>query len=147
MTSTQIRALFYSAAVFNWCAAVLFFPPTGLARLLGLLPLAGNGVFDQIALLAIFGFGIGYALVAYDPPRNRGVVVLGAVLKLGVVAIIYAHSLVGDANVRMALLVTGDLIYAALFLQYLRTSRSDRGLLDHARESGMNSASIRQASN
>ena len=147
MTSTQIRALFYSAAVFNWCAAVLFFPPTGLARLLGLLPLAGNGLFDQIALLAIFGFGIGYALVAYDPPRNRGVVVLGAVLKLGVVAIIYAHYLLGDATVRMAFLVSGDLIYAALFLQYLRTSRSDRGLMDHVRESGTNSTSTRQASN
>ena len=80
MTSIQIRALFYSAAVFNWCAVALLFPPTGLARLVGIMPLAGNGLFDQIALLAIFGFGIGYALVAYDPPRNRGVVVLGAVL-------------------------------------------------------------------
>ena len=133
MTSTQTRALFYSAAILNWCAAVLLFPPSGLARWLGLLPLAGNGLFDQIALMAIFGFGIGYALVAYDPPRNRGIVVLGALLKVAVVAIIYAHWLFGDANVRMALLVTGDLIYAALFLKYLRTSRSDRGLPEHAR--------------
>lgn len=121
--STYTRNLFRTAALFNFGAAALFLPITGIAPALGLQPLAGNDLFAQIALLAIFTFGLGYWMVSNDPQAHRGIVRLGTLAKLGVVALAWAHVLfIGDANVRMGLLVSGDLLYALLFLQHLRNT-------------------------
>lgn len=122
-TPTYTRTLFRTAALFNFGAAALFLPAFGLAAMLGLQPLAGNGLFEQIALLAIGTFGLGYWMVAGDPQAHRGIVQLGLLAKLGVVALAWAHVLfVGDANVRLGVLVSGDLLYALLFIQHLRST-------------------------
>ncbi len=119
--SSYTRFMFGTAALFNFGAAALFLPGLGLAAALSLQPQAGQGLFDQVALLAIFIFGVGYWMVAGNPQAHRGIVKLGLAAKLGVIAIAWVHVLfVGDANVRLALLVSGDLLYSLLFIQHLR---------------------------
>ena len=121
MTPMQTRSLFYSAAIFNWAAVLLLTPWLGLPRLLG-LEAAGNGIYDHIALLAIAGFGFGYWMAGRAPSRHRGLILLGALLKLGVVTIIFGHTLLGNSPINMAVLVSGDVVYAVLFFIYLKSS-------------------------
>lgn len=119
MKTRHARTLFYVAAVFNFIAVVLLLPASGIAAVLGLNPAPDNGLFNQIALLAIGGFGGGYWMVARNPAQNRGLVVIGMLLKLGVVALAVAHYAAGSANLNLLVLVSGDLLFAAAFLRFL----------------------------
>ena len=121
MTPFHARLLFFSAAIFNWLAVALLAPWFGLAEPFGLIA-AGSSIYDHIALAVIFTFGCCYWMIALDLAGNRPLVLLGALLKLAVVAIIYGHALRGDAPWNMAALVTVDLVYALFFLSYLKTS-------------------------
>jgi hypothetical protein len=113
--------MLYSAAVFNWLACLILLPSTGISSALGFTPLMTNGPFDHFALLAIALFGYGYWMAAGDPVGNRGIILLGAIGKVGVVAILFGHHfLVGDVNLRLALLALGDALYAVLFIRLLR---------------------------
>jgi hypothetical protein len=118
MTTTQTKALFYSGALFNWGAVLIL---SLLAIPLGLQP-PHQSLFGQIALLAIAAFGCGYWMIGNNPRANRGIVVLGLLSKLGVVAIVISHWLAGSATTQMAALVSGDVVYAMLFLMYLKRS-------------------------
>jgi hypothetical protein len=117
-------ALFYSAAIFNWIAAAVLFAPFGVAQRLALAPLPGDGLYEHIAVGAIAIFGLGYWWVARSPAANQGIVRLGIAGKLLVVAIVYVDAIFGAANLRMAALVSVDLLYAALFAQHLRVMRN-----------------------
>ncbi|MFM0339930.1 hypothetical protein [Paraburkholderia fungorum] len=119
MQLRHARVLFYVAAIFNFAAVVLLHPASGMAAALRLTPSPSSGVFDQVALLAIFAFGVGYWLVARNPDRNRDLVKISMGAKLGVVAIIGAHFLAGSANARLVLLVSGDLLFSLAFFYFL----------------------------
>ena len=116
MTLAQTRALFYSAALFNWGAVLIFML---FARPLGLEPPL-QSLFGQITLGAIFVFGCGYGLVGMAPRAYRGIVALGVLGKLAVVAIVWANWVSGSTTPQMALLVSGDVIYSLLFLRFLQ---------------------------
>lgn len=125
MTAQQQRIMFYSAAIFNWCACLVFFAPLGLASALNLSHSVSNGPFDQIALMAIALFGLGYWMVARNPDANRGIVLLGLIGKLIVVAILFGHYfLIGDVNFNLAGLSIGDIIYSGFFILFLRSPAS-----------------------
>lgn len=119
MQTKHARALFYTAAVFNFMAVALLLPASGIAARLELAPLADNGLFNQMALLAVFGFGAGYWMVARDPARNRAMVVIGLFLKLGVVALCIAHHAAGAVNLKLLVLIVGDLPFALAFFYFL----------------------------
>ncbi len=123
MNAPQVRALFYSAAVFNWLAAAILFAPFGIARWLGLEPAPANTPYEHIALSAVVLFGIGYWWAGVDPVRNRPLITLGMIGKLLVVAVFWSAVLGGRANWRLGALASGDLVYAALFARYLITSK------------------------
>lgn len=118
MTLAQTKALFYSAALFNWGAVLIL---ALLAHALGLEPPL-QSLFGQITLGAIFVFGCGYWLVGMAPTAYRGIVALGVLGKLAVVAIVWANWLAGSTTPQMALLVSGDVIYSLLFLRFLQRS-------------------------
>ena len=61
-------------------------------------------------------------MVGRAPSANRGIAVVGALGKLVVVAIVVSHWLAGSATPQMAALVSGDLVYAVLFLVFLKHS-------------------------
>ena len=122
MTNNQQRRMFQSAALFNWLACLILLPATGIAAYLGFTPLMGNGPFGHMALMAIALFGYGYWMVASDPVAHRGIIVLGIIGKLGVVAIMFGHYFLGtDMNLRQASLALVDLTYAAIFFRTLKT--------------------------
>jgi hypothetical protein len=120
MTVQQSKTLFYSAALFNWAAVLIL---ALLAQQLGLQP-PQQTLFGQLVLLAIFAFGYGYWIVGRKPETNRGLVVLGAFSKLGVVAIVMWNWLSGLATPQMAALVSGDVVYALLFVLFLKQDRA-----------------------
>jgi hypothetical protein len=117
------RWMFYVAAFFNIFAVVLLHPATGIAAMLDISPTPSYGVFDQVALVAIFAFGVGYWMAGNNPDENRNIVKLGMFSKFGVVAIIVAHFLTGTANVRLLMLVSGDVLFGSAFLYFLLTHK------------------------
>lgn len=125
MAETQVRWLFRSAAIFNWLAATALFAPLGIAEFIGVRPVPGGGPYEIIMTAAIAVFGFGYWWVAQAPGENLGIVKLGLLGKVAVVAITYYFAWVGPANAMLALLVSGDLVYAALFTLFLCTYRQE----------------------
>ena len=119
MTIKQIQLLFYSAAIFNWLAALVLFAPLGLAAALGLQPLPIGGPYEGIMIAAIAVFGVGYFWVALSPRENLSVVKLGLLGKLSVVGVIYVYGFTGVANLHLVVMATGDLLYSLLFAIYL----------------------------
>ena len=122
MTERQIKILFSAAALFNFAAFFIFIEPLGLASLLNLSHAVSNDPFGQIALMAIAMFGFGYWMVPSRPTTFRGIVILGVIGKLFVVGIAFWHFFFGDVNINMAGLTVGDLIFAALFIKYLKAT-------------------------
>ena len=122
MTERNQKILFYSAAIFNWAACLVFIEPLGLAATLKLSHAVSNDPFGQIALLAIAIFGFGYWMVVSNPAAYRGVVILGLIGKIAVVAITFGHYFFGDVNFNLAGLMLGDVIFAVLFFRYLKAT-------------------------
>ena len=125
MSSQQIRILFRTAAVFNWSAVVFFLPVLGLADGLGYGAPTGTA-FEHVGLGAIGLFGLGYWMVASAPEQNRGIVQLGLLGKVLAVGLVVGHYLAGDVSLPLALVVSGDVIFAVLFARYLATTGAAR---------------------
>jgi hypothetical protein len=119
---TYARWLFGLAAVANLgFAAVLFFAKAPMATLLGLDPVAGtNLVFANLAASLIAAFGYGYARIALDPAGFRPLIQLGAGGKLAAVAVAWIAALGDPHAFKLAILISGDALFAGLFLDYLR---------------------------
>ena len=119
------RWLFGTAAAFNIAVglALLWLRPQ-LGPLLGLEPVEGtNLVIGNLAGLLVALLGCVYALIAADPPRYRPLIVLGAVGKLLAVVCVVLPWLRGEISASLPALAGGDVVYAALFLDYLRRTR------------------------
>jgi hypothetical protein len=113
---TQTKALFYSAAVFNWAGVLIL---ALLAQPLGLQP-PQQTMFGQMALSAIFVFGCGFWMVAREPSAHRGVVVLGVFVKLLVAVIVFSHWAAGTATSQFAILMSAEIVWALLFVLFLK---------------------------
>ncbi len=122
MTERNTKILFSIAAAFNFAACLIFFEPLGLAGALKLSHAVSNDVFGHIALLAIAIFGFGYWMVPGNPTGYRGVVILGLIGKIGVVAITFGHYFFGDVNFNLAALTLGDVIFIVFFFRYLKAT-------------------------
>jgi hypothetical protein len=119
---TYARWLFGSAAIFNLVvgAALLLLWPW-LALLLKLDPAEGsNMVLRNLTAGFVALFGYAFALIALNPLKNRPLIPLGAIGKLLAVASVVWPWLMGVISANLPLFIIADLIYAALFLVYLR---------------------------
>ena len=119
------RALFGTAAFFNVSTALAFlFLRHRLAPVVGLDPVAGtNLVFLYVAALLVATFGYAYLRVAQDPERFRAFVELGVIGKLLAVAAVGWLWTTGEIGGQFPLLVSADLVFALLFLDFLRRTR------------------------
>jgi hypothetical protein len=120
------RWLFGSAAALNLGVAIglLFMRPT-VGPLLGLGPIAGTNLALLYLTAGFIGlFGYAYLRAAIDPAANRPLIALGAIGKLLAVAAVTFAWLTGAAPARLAAATGADLIYAALFADYLRRTRA-----------------------
>ena len=115
MSENQIRLLFKVSAIFNWAAAVILFWASGIAAGLGIEPVPNGNAYELIGVLAIAMFGLGYWWVSQNPEANLSIVKLGLISKFLVVFVVYSCLFAGTANLNLAILVSGDLIFAGLF--------------------------------
>jgi hypothetical protein len=123
---TYARWLFGTAAAFNILLGLtLVFLRPMMQQRLGVEAADGvNLVLGNMAGLLAALLGVIYALIAGDPARYRPIIVLAAFGKLLAVVVVVAPWLRGEIAGALPVLVMGDLVYAALFLDYVRRSRA-----------------------
>jgi len=115
------RAIFASAALFNWVvgAALILAMPT-FERLLGLEPVAASAkVFVDLFAVVVIAFGAAYLMLTIDFTKYRSFAALGAAAKLAVVATVSYHYLAGHIGWPLLALSSVDLIYALMFIAIL----------------------------
>jgi len=126
-SASYTRGLFGVAAVFNFvvAAGLLFLRPQFTA-LLQMEPVTGsNTVVANLAGALVGVFGYAYARVAGDAGRYRVYVELGTIGKLLVVPAAALPWLAGEVGWQLPLLACGDLLFAALFWDWLRRTRRE----------------------
>lgn len=122
MMAAYARWLFGTAAAFNFAVGFgLFFLRSTLFPLLGLAPASGTDVV-LLALVCMFIvlFGCAYACAAMDPVKYRPYIALGVAGKLSAVVIAGIYWTTGVLDFRLPMLAGGDLLFAALFVDFLR---------------------------
>lgn len=118
------RVFFAIAAFFNMAVATAML--VAPAQMAGHLNIGGAGAAYVTAMLGflIGAFGIGYAIVANAPSRNRSIVWMGLVGKLGVAAIAMLEFAAAIIPFNYFALGMGDLAFAIVFGLFLwRTQR------------------------
>ncbi len=115
------RLLFSIAAAFNLIAAMPFLvAPQQFARLIGMHPVPADVLFPHMVAALVLAFGWGYWRVARDPVAGRPIIHMGVVGKSLLVLVVGFDWLTGNTNWPFALIVGGDAVFVALFLDYLR---------------------------
>ena len=121
------KILFLFAGLFNGLAGCLgmIFPAHGLKFASGLEITEPSMLFIFFMLcFAVALFGLGYFMVAFNAIANRGLVVVGAIGKLCFPAMALYGYLNGMATLEFMVLVMGDVIWAGLFIHYLKSSKN-----------------------
>jgi hypothetical protein len=73
---------------------------------------------------------IGYAIVAYNPLRHTGIVIVGGIGKVGFAISLFKLYLAGIASSVVFVVIVGDLVFASLFLYYFwRVHKSGQGIV------------------
>jgi len=96
----------------NFAMGLFFGPAAVTGDFLALL-------MTRIVMLAIIIFGIGYIMAAFDPERNRGVIILGLLSKFILFAIYTWYFIFDLATILAFLAVLGDLFWGFLFIWFL----------------------------
>jgi len=116
------KKLLYLAAAFNLLAGLLVLLFVHQAPALVGLQISDASQLMYVDLVAwlVTCFGLGYALGGYDLQRFWPFIAMGALGKLGVVALVIGYFACGHAGLLVALLSLGDLLFAILFVRLLR---------------------------
>ena len=128
------REMFLIGAFWNWGAgALLLFFQKPLFALYG-MPHPAFPIFLQMVCVSVIAFGLGYYWVYRDLNSNRGIVQLGAALKIAVFLFFLYYYWAGTLHV--SFLATGavDLVFAFFFIAFLRRPQ-------HVAQEGAGSAS------
>jgi hypothetical protein len=129
------KYLFLLAGLFNGLAGGLgmAFPVLGLKFVTGLETAEPAVLFTFFLLCFVVSlFGLGYALVAFNAPPNRGIVVVGAIGKICFFVIALYGYLNEVATLAFVVVTIGDVIWAGLFASYLNSTKgvASRGYLN-----------------
>ena len=124
MSNNEIRLfriIFIAAAIWNLCGGVLgYFNPGHTFMLL----------FDRSAddpiLLSVFKgatgttltYFVGYLIVAVNPLRHTGIVIVGGIGKIGFAIQMLKFYMAGLANAHALIVVVGDMLFCTVFLYY-----------------------------
>ena len=74
---------------------------------------------NTVFMIVVLIFGIGYLIVAYDPPARKGIIFLGAMGKIVVGIMFYYLLAIDRVTLLPPLAGTGDLIFTLYFVHYL----------------------------
>jgi hypothetical protein len=115
------RAIFIAAAIWNLCGGVLGYFNPGHAFMLLFDRSADDPVLLSVfqgATGTTFTYFFGYLIVAFNPLRHTGIVIVGGIGKLGFAIQMLKFYAAGQANANALVIVVGDVIFCALFLYY-----------------------------
>jgi len=107
--------------------SVLLAPLISLRLLYGHEPSADDpllAMLNRDFAVCVLLFGIGYGIVAIDPSQNHGLIWLGIIGKLAVVATLGQRWLTDIASAWVLPAAAGDFVFAALFACFLWRSNS-----------------------
>lgn len=114
-----IRPVFGLSAVFNFGAAFLFaFPATPLGQWIG-LPSPVPVVYSGLVAMFVALFGGMYAWLAMQLVLPRPMVALAAIGKTSAFLLAVILWLAGEVSARLVQLSIGDLVFAAIYVQWL----------------------------
>jgi hypothetical protein len=115
------RWLFLAAAAWNAFAAgaVLFLLTNAVFRMRMGISKPADPLSLQLLGLCLFLFGLGYYWVGRALSKNHGLVKLGVIGKIAVFILFFGHALAGTIPVTLAIPSVVDLLFAALFLEFL----------------------------
>lgn len=118
---TLFRTLFITAAIWNLLGAILGYFNTEFTFQL----FFGRELSDPLIYTIYNGawgttlvYIIGYLIVAYNPVRHSGIVIVGGIGKVGFAIKLLQLYLSGLANPVVLIVIIGDLIFSLLFLYY-----------------------------
>jgi hypothetical protein len=128
-TENGYRRMFMSAALYNWTvAAVCGLAYSVLFPALGITPMPDSPMYFHLFLAVVALFGYIYFRVSRDLTQTS-LVEVGAIGKFLVFGIVFAYWIAGIASWHMLALGSVDLVYAILFIDFLRRSDSQRAAL------------------
>jgi len=123
--SRYYRGMFLAAAVWNVFSAggVLFLLGSAKFRRAAGFPGAPDTIALQLLACCLFVFGLGYYWVSRDLSRNRDLVKLGVIGKPLVFLVFFGNVMAGEIPILLAGPSLVDLLFAALFLEFLVRAR------------------------
>lgn len=126
------KTFFTSAAAFNFAIALpLLLATPWVGEVMELHLNASGQMFLRLIAAIALAFGYAYWLIGVDPVRYRPFLVLGGILKVVLGGFFYGAWLSGIIGWQLPALVTGDFVYAALFLRFYRQSAVTSALTSH----------------
>lgn len=117
-----LKAALLASAVFNMGGVVLFSLPGSLPGQLSGLPVAVPAIYQYLTALFMFLFGAAYAWLAFRPRVDLPLVIFGTIGKLAAFSLMVVLWLTAQVETCTLLLVSGDLVFALLFVLGLRAS-------------------------
>ncbi len=121
--STADRALFAVAGVANCLVALGFVPGVGIVwRMVGMSP-PEQTLFLHFFVLFVALFGFAYFWIAVNLSNKRGLILISAIGKTSAFLIVFGHYLSGSVPLGLVAFISGDLVFAALFLRFLYRPR------------------------
>ena len=113
------RPFLLAAAGFNYAAGAALLAWPLWFDALGVRPSPDNGLWLVLFAGVVAALGYGYALAAGDFARHRGLVQIGAIVKLWVFAVAVVWSLAGAASWHLLLAGFTDLFFALGLIRIL----------------------------
>jgi hypothetical protein len=110
-----LRRSLLAAAVFNIGGAVMFGFPANFAGQLAGLPADAPVVYRAFVALFVLLFAGAYAYLGSAPAINRAFVAFGAIGKTAAFLAAVVLWLAGAVATRGVVIISGDLVFAALF--------------------------------
>ncbi len=115
-----MKAMFISAAWFNWIAALGFgFAGEWLLPMFSMQPSPTALFFVHLFCALVFVFGFAYYRAATDLAGQAPAIRLGAIAKLAIVVVASVDVILGLVSWPILVVIAGDLIYALLFFRAL----------------------------
>jgi hypothetical protein len=105
------RTLFFVAAGFNALVVIgLLIPNSPAWPLLGAMS-PEQPLFLHLFLVMVAVFAAAYFWIGWSPAGKAPLILVGAIGKLSVVAVVLAHYVAGSVTVALPVLASGDLIF------------------------------------
>jgi hypothetical protein len=122
--------LFFIGALWNvfFAGLALLVPKLGRLLIFGFKKTATSAAVDlfyKISWALILVYGVGYYMVSRDPEKNRGVVWMGILGKLGFFFAVLQYYLKKTVTIVMMLGAFGDFVFSMLYSTFLFKTRNN----------------------